>query len=222
LARRGAQQITSSFESHPLSLLPGVPTETEAYSFFLNRGWRSYHNGVLLLMGQETSRFRFPPALRRRIQKLAAEGVRLGRMKPEERAATERFLAASFPEWHHGIAAALERGEPLLVAVQQGRVLGFSGPFRVRRSSGLGGFHAVGVAPAAQGRGLGAALFNLMSAELKRLGAKRVMLTTGLSNPAQEIYIRAGYRTEYIVDYQMRKKIAAETAGAAARGTTKK
>ncbi len=48
-----------------------------------------------------------------------------------------------------------------------------------------------------------------MCAELKAGGARFVTLTTGLANPAQEIYLRAGFRTGCVVDYGMKKELGA-------------
>jgi hypothetical protein len=41
-----------------LPLLGGVPVNDEAYSFFLNRGYRGRAQGILEVMTQNTTRFR--------------------------------------------------------------------------------------------------------------------------------------------------------------------
>lgn len=207
LRRRGAKCICTTFERNPLTLLPGVPTDAEALPFFLNRGFRSYDSHILLVMRQDMERFRFPRKLRERIRKLAAKGIKVGRMKPEERKATERFLAADFAGWHNGISASLDRGQPMIIAASGKQVLGFSGPFYTHGNRG--DFFAVGVSPKARGTGLGSVLFNVMSEELRAKGARVVMLTVVLDNPAQEIYVRAGYHTQCAVDFGMKKKLAA-------------
>lgn len=51
-------------------------------------------------------------------------------------------------------------------------------------------------------------LFHLMCAEFQKRGAKFGTLHTGLRNPAQEIYFRAGYRVRHLVDYCLVKRLA--------------
>jgi ribosomal protein S18 acetylase RimI-like enzyme len=206
LRGKGAERILTTFEHNPLALLPGVPAVGATYAFFLNQGYRSYQQEFLQIMKQELAAFRFSQKIRERICKLAGEGVRIGLMRSEELPVADKFLAACFPQWHHGIVAALRRGRQMIVAAQNGKILGFSGPYSVRKS-GRGDFHAIGVDPAAQSRGLGAALFSVMTGELRKGGAQYVLLTTELNNPAQEIYVRCGYRTKYVVDYGMRKSL---------------
>ena len=88
-----------------------------------------------------------------------------------------------------------------------GLILGYSGPFYVT-DRGNGGFSSVGVDPRERGRGIGAAVFNVMCRELRDGGARWVVLTTGLANSAQEIYVRTGYRTLFVVDYGMKKEMS--------------
>lgn len=210
LNRRGVKQILMKFEGNPISLLPGAPTDAEGYSFLLNRGYRGYKRELFHVMRQETSRFHFSDAVKQKMETLEAEGISLALARPAQKEATDKFMAAAFPEWRAGVMAAFEQNPPraLLVASRNGRILGFAGPFDVQ-DSGKGNFHAIGVDPAMRGAGVGAALFQTLCRELKARGAKFVVLTTGLSNPAQEIYQRAGFRTKYVVDFGMNKNLKA-------------
>lgn len=101
---------------------------------------------------------------------------------------------------------AIDRGRAIVVAGRGERVLGFSGPYSIH-GSGKGAFWALGVDPGERRQGLGTALFDTMCAKLKAEGARFVTLTTGLANPAQEIYRRAGFRTGCVVDAGLKKEL---------------
>jgi GNAT superfamily N-acetyltransferase len=214
LVRRSARRILTTFEGNPLTMLLGVPTDSEAYPFFLNRGFRSYDRSLLLVMRQDASRFRFSKGIRERIRKLEAEGIRIGHFEPRDMEGLKKLTKRHFKGWSDAILASARNGGNIIVAARGKRVLGYSGPFRVT-DMGNGGFNSVGVDPRERGRGIGAAVFNVMCRELRDGGARWVVLTTGLANPAQEIYVRAGYRTLFIVDYGMRRELAVRKSGAA-------
>ena len=50
------------------------------------------------------------------------------------------------------------------------------------------------VDPAYRNRGIGARLLEFAEAEARAAGAARMALSTGISNPAQHLYERAGFR----------------------------
>ncbi len=207
LVRRGARRILTTFEGNPLTMLLGVPTDSEAYPFFLNRGFRSYDRNLLLVMRQDASRFRFSKGIQQRIRKLESAGVEVRHCRPGDVKGLDALMKKHFAGWRDEIVRAAKAGRSIIVAAKGRRVLGYSGPFRVT-DRGNGGFSSVGVDPRERGRGVGAAVFNVMCRELRDGGARWVVLTTGLANPAQEIYVRAGYRTLFVVDYGMKKEMS--------------
>ena len=179
LARRGAQKILTSYDGNPMPLLLGVPPGGEAYAFLLSRGYRSYDRRFLQVMAQDTARFRLRRPVRERIRRLEAKGFRLRRMEARDRRPLDRLLAKHFPAWRKAVMTKMKPDAPrgLLVAVRGRALLGFAGPFSVG-SRGSGHFSALGLAPAARGQGLGAALLHRMCAELKTAGARAIHLTT--------------------------------------------
>jgi len=207
LVRRGARRILTTFEGNPLTMVLGVPTDSEAYPFLLNRGFRSYDRNLLLVMRQDASRFRFSDGIRKRIRKLAAAGIDIRYLQPGDVKGLDILMKRHFAGWRDEIVKAAKAGRSIVVAAKGRRILGYSGPFRVT-DAGNGGFSSVGVDPRERGRGIGAAVFNVMCRELRDGGAKWVVLTTGLANPAQEIYVRTGYRTLFVVDYGMKKEMS--------------
>jgi GNAT superfamily N-acetyltransferase len=165
-------------------------------------------------MRQDASRFRFSRGIRQRIRKLESEGIEIRRFEPRDLGGLDALVRGHFAGWHRGVISSAMNGGNIIVAVRGKRVLGYSGPFSVT-DLGNGGFNSVGVHPRERGRGIGAAVFSVMCRELRDGGARFVVLTTGLANPAQEIYVRAGYRTLFVVDYGMRKELAGKRSGAA-------
>jgi ribosomal protein S18 acetylase RimI-like enzyme len=209
LSRRGATAISVSFAGNPIPLLGGVPVNETAYPFFLNRGYRTTPSGLLQVMTLHTDDFRLSAALVRKRRSLESQGIGLCPPEPGMLVALDRLLAEHFPGWRESIMASCRQVPPphLLVAVRGAEVLGYAGPYRVCSAAATGTFHSLGVSPSARGMGIGAVLFNMMCAELKAGGARRISLTTELTNPAQEIYRRAGFRAQFVVDYGMSKEL---------------
>ncbi len=215
LARRGATAASVSFVGNPIPLLGGVPVNETAYPFFLNRGYRTRECGLLQVMTLDTSGFRLSRQILKRKRHNESLGVSFGRLEPWMVGALEELLEREFPAWCGGIKASLRRVPPpsILVAWRGRKVLGYAGPYRALDSASTGTFNSIGVTREARGAGIGAVLFNLMCAELKAAGARRISLTTELTNPAQEIYARAGFKAQFVVDYGMRKDICQRYAG---------
>jgi len=79
------------------------------------------------------------------------------------------------------------------VAEDGGRVVGFVEYF-LRGTFGHSGYiRAIGVAPDAQGRGIGARLMDAAEAEIFRTGPNVFLLVTGTNTRAQRFYERRGY-----------------------------
>ena len=98
--------------------------------------------------------------------------------------------------------AARATGAMVLVAVEQGRVLGCvtlvddpSSPWSESLVAGEVGVRMLGVTPEARGRGIGTALLGACVEEAGALGATRVVLhSTASMTVAHRIYERAGFR----------------------------
>jgi ribosomal protein S18 acetylase RimI-like enzyme len=92
--------------------------------------------------------------------------------------------------WVDGIKP--EGPRPILVAVKDGHIIGFTGPVG-RQLSGRGWFTGICVDPNFGGRSIGTVLFNMLMVEFQKVGAGFSSLFTGTSNHAQKIYLRAGF-----------------------------
>jgi len=137
-------------------------------------------------------------------------GIQFGLCGHEHLDGLREFMAEVFPGgWENSVNAHLE-GEPpypVLIASLGARVIGFAGPIRMGENGG-GGFTGIGTHPDFRRMKIGKVLFNLMCVEFKRRGAIWNTLHTGLNNPAQEIYLNAGYRVQKLIDYNLVKPLS--------------
>lgn len=212
LKRRGVKQILTTHNGNPVPLLLGVPTETDALTFFLANNYRSYDRDFMQVMAQDTAHFRLNPAIEEMAAALDSKGIRISLAGGSDKTTLLLMAGKHFPQWRQGLADNFNKNVPdaVFVAVKDGAVMGFSGPYSISRV-GTGHFACIGVAPEARGLGLGAVLFNKMCAALKAGGARTTHLTTNLHNPAQDIYAKAGYRARCVADCGMKKTL--ERAG---------
>ncbi len=100
---------------------------------------------------------------------------------------------------------------PLLVATDQGRVIGFTGPLAVSDTT-RGYFAGIGILKQYEGQKIGKYLFHRLCYTLKNMGAKYMTLFTGSNNRAKFIYQNAGF---VIVESFMtlKKKIGSDFHG---------
>lgn len=82
---------------------------------------------------------------------------------------------------------------PLLVALDQNKVIGFSGPIKVEDNF-RGYFAGIGVLKSYRSRGIGKLLFLRLCQELKNIKAKYMTFFTGSLNPARFIYLNTGFK----------------------------
>ena len=81
----------------------------------------------------------------------------------------------------------------LLTAVQQGQIVGFTGPVDLQKS-GRGWFTGICTDASCERKGIATVLFNLLMEAFVREGARFSTLFTGLDNHARKVYERAGMR----------------------------
>ncbi|MBU1020841.1 MAG: GNAT family N-acetyltransferase [Firmicutes bacterium] len=81
---------------------------------------------------------------------------------------------------------------PLLVAMDQDKVIGFTGPLKVTEDN-RGFFAGIGVLERYRGRKIGTYLFHKLCESLQEMNARYMTLYTGRNNPAKNIYMGAGF-----------------------------
>lgn len=107
----------------------------------------------------------------------------------------ELFSALKNQGWQNAVNNNLNKQTPLpmLIVEKEGEILGWTGPLMTEESK-RGYFAGIGVHPKAQGLGLGHSLFNELIVQSKINGAEYMSLFTGSSNPARNIYLKAGFK----------------------------
>ncbi len=91
-------------------------------------------------------------------------------------------------------AGTLDGSCEVRVAEDAGRIVGFV-EYLLRGTFGHSGYvWAIGVAPEAQGRGVGARLMDAAEAEIFRRGPNVFLLVAAFNSGAQRFYERRGYR----------------------------
>lgn len=203
---------------HDHNNAPGVEEDCMGYPFLLSRGFQVRAHEVA--MYRSLKDYCWPEAMDGQIAALAAKGIRVGRWRPEDGAGFDRMCdrigqvygGDSFEYWRgvlreetaawrenrpNGDPALWPDGikptgpRPLLTAIKDGQILGFTGPVDLQRS-GRGWFTGICVDPDWGGRGIATVLFNLLLREFSEEGAAFCSLFTGQENHAQKIYRRAG------------------------------
>lgn len=179
--------------THPNA--PGVDVGGMAYLFFKNCGYREFalQNSYYLNLKD----FAYPERIRERKDGLAQEGVTFQTYDRRHHQGMETMLQEfGNPIWEREISKEPDPGHggrPILVPVQGGQVLGFTGPLSVE-PGGRGYFAGIAVSAGARGKGLGKLLFYELCRGLQGQGASYMTLFTGENNPARNIYEEAGFR----------------------------
>ena len=198
---------------HDHNNMPGVDENGMGYKFLMDRGFTDDFHEVSMYLN--LSRYKKDEKLDGMIEKLRAEGIRVGRWEIGlgedyngmcDRVGSEYWrnvLKCEIAAWHKG-----EPNEdpelwpdgvkpvgprPILAATKGDQIIGFTGPVDLQKS-GRGWFTGICSDPDFGGRGIGSVLFNLLMQEFVNEGARFCSLFTGLDNHAQKIYHRAGLR----------------------------
>lgn len=179
--------------THPNA--PGVDVGSGAYLFFKNCGYREFalQNSYYLDLGS----FGYPEAVGKKRKDLEQEGITFqvyDRRRHQGMAAMLQSLGN--PLWEEEILGEPDvtaGGRPILCPVQDGQILGFTGPLSVE-TGGRGYFAGIAMSPDARGKGLGKLLFYELCKGLQDRGAAYMTLFTGENNSARNIYEEAGFR----------------------------
>ena len=179
--------------THPNA--PGIDVGSSAYLFFKNCGYREFalQNSYYLNL----TAFEYPRAYQEKKQKLEQEGITFQIYDSKCHQGMEAMLKGfGNSMWEDEILAEpniAEGGRPILVPIQNGHVLGFTGPLSVELG-GRGYFAGIAVSADIRGKGLGKLLFHELCNGLKKQGALYMTLFTGENNPARNIYEEVGFQ----------------------------
>lgn len=198
---------------HDHNNAPGVDEHGMGYRFLMDRGFKDDFHEVSMYLNLKN--YKWDEALDGMIERLAAEGIRVGRWEIGlgedyngmcDRVGSEYWrnvLKCEIAAWHAGqpnedpelwVDGVKPAGpRPILTATKGDKIVGFTGPVDLQKS-GRGWFTGICTDPEIGGKGAGSVLFNLLMKEFVEEGAQFCSLFTGLDNHAQKIYYRAGLR----------------------------
>jgi len=172
-----------------------VDVTSDGFSFFKALGYTPYvyQNSFYLPLAEYVE----PADIAAKKEALKQRGISLDYYDASKHYGLEEFCEhLGNPVWKEELLAndALGKdGLPLVAAIYEHRIVGFTGPLRVQ-DSGRGYFAGIGVHSDCRGLGLGNVLFHTLCASLKDMGAEFMTLFTGEENPAGEIYKNAGFQ----------------------------
>ncbi len=175
---------------HDHNNAPGANEDTPGYGYLLSQGFEDVFHEISMYMPLRD--YRWDPKLDAVMEKLTAEGIYVGRWQPGmgenydgmcDRVGSEYWrnvLRQELLAWHtgqpnadpecwpDGVQPAGPR--PLLVAMKDEQIIGFTGPVDLQRS-GRGWFTGICTDPDWGGRGIATVLFNLLMKEFVAEGA---------------------------------------------------
>lgn len=186
--------IIPNTQDHEHPNAPGVDVAGSGYIFLKNSGYRDYaiQNAYHLnLQG-----YQLTEAVNRKKEELKTKGIGIAIYDSAVHTGLEELLKNLDNElWYREITETVadKNGAPVLIVDWNGRVMGFTGPLRVKEN-GRGYLAGVGVHSDCRGMGAGKVMFGELCVRLKELGARYMTLFTGENNPARNIYEEQGFK----------------------------
>jgi len=143
----------------------------------------------------DLAQYRKSPENEEKRAALAAQGIRAGLYDPALSADYHGMCDRVGSEyWRQVLREELAKDapRPILAAVHEGRMVGFTGPVD-RQENGRGWFTGICTDPLYEKRGIASVLFNDLMAAFIRAGAAYSTLFTGMQNHAQRLYLKTGF-----------------------------
>lgn len=197
---------------HDHNNAPGVDQDCAGFPFLKARGFEAHFGEVAMYRTLEG--YQWPKKMDEIRQRLLDEGIVVGPYDGVSTLEWDRMcdrvgsdywrhvLRTELAAWKEGLPnedASLwvddtppKGPRPLLLALDQQHIVGFTGPVDVQRS-GRGWFTGICVDPQYERRSIGALLFHMLLRAFVTEGATFSTLFTGTENHAQQIYLRAGF-----------------------------
>ena len=173
---------------HPCA--PGVDMDTYAYTFFKHNGYADYAEQLSFYI--DLTDYVYPQKVLCDAASLKERGIEITYYdKDVHYGFAEFFDELKHDAWKKAVLSSLDK--KILVASDNGRICGYTGPLSVQKS-GRGSFNGIGVAPDHRGMGIGTVLFAELCKRLGETGAAFMSLYTGSTNPARFIYGGAGFK----------------------------
>ena len=183
--------IPESEDGHPCA--PGIRSDSPAAHLLLHRGYKEWCAQISYYM--PLAGYTLPEGYDGKLASLEQSGIKITYYDPAlHHGLAELFDAINNPGWKKTVLAHLD--QPIIVAVDNGLVVGYTGPLsQVREGNGIrGNFCGIGTHPDYRGRGIASLIFCEMCRHHSAHGATFMSLYTGENNPARRVYEYAGCR----------------------------
>ena len=179
---------------HEHNNMPGMDETCAGFEFLKRRGYAVAVREVAMYLN--LAEYEKKPEVEARRAALAEEGVIAGLYDVTQQAEFDGMCDRVGSEYWRQVLReeiAKEAPRPILAAVCDGHIVGFTGPVD-RQENGRGWFTGICTDPLYEKRGIASVLFNDLMGEFIRVGAAYSTLFTGTENHAQRLYLKTGFR----------------------------
>lgn len=184
--------VVPETENHQHNNMPGVPVDAPLYGWMQDLGYQTI--SLECGMYYDLSRHTTPGWVEEKALEMAKRGYTVASYDPQcHRGLEEMVNSLGNPVWSSEIPAAAAAGLDLLVGLKDDICAGFTGPV-YPEETGRGYLSGVAVAPPYERNGLGTLLFYRLLQREREVGSRYMSIFTGDTNPAREIYQKAGFR----------------------------
>lgn len=183
-----------SAKEHEHNNAPGIIKTMPLYSLLTRRGYidRATQCGMYLPLSQ----YEVPDRVIAKQAQAETKGYRVTMFDPAKHHGVQQLVEAlDNAMWKKEIPYHADNGDPIVIAEKDGLVVGFAGPV-IRQVNGRAFFCGIGVHPEHEANGLGTVLFYRLLEAFKLANCDYVSLFTGETNPAINIYLKAGFTIE--------------------------
>ncbi len=179
---------------HEHNNMPGMDEDCLGYEFLKKRGYGVYVREVAMYLN--LAEYDKKPEIEEKRAQLLQQGIKAGLYDVTLQAEFDGMCDRVGSEYWRSVLkeeTAKENPRPILAAVTDGHIVGFTGPVD-RQENGRGWFTGICTDPLYEKRGIAGVLFNDLMGEFIKVGAAYSTLFTGTENHAQRLYLKTGFR----------------------------
>ena len=179
---------------HEHNNMPGMDEGCMGFEFLKRRGYVVAVREVAMYLNLDD--YEKKPEIEEKREALRAQGIVAGLYDTAQKAEFDGMCDRVGSEYWRQVLreeTAKDNPRPILAAVTDGHIVGFTGPVD-RQESGRGFFTGICTDPLYEKRGIASVLFNDLMGEFIKVGAAYSTLFTGTENHAQRLYLKTGFR----------------------------
>jgi len=179
-------------DDHPCA--PAIRINSKEYFFLMREGYSI--SAIEDAFHLPLANYELPNSVIKILEESKKEGIEIEFYDPNKHYGLEEFYKdINIGAFEHEIKTnlELEKPYPFLVISNKGSIEGWTGALW-NETSGRGHFDGIAISPKLRGKGLGKALFSMLTYKSKLNGAKFMTFRTGKDNSARYIYLGAGFK----------------------------